>query len=76
MKVTSPVGEYPYVVRGVRIEGGRIVVEGSLGVWETTMEIEPADWAALGRRLARPLAVAGAVGLLAAARRRRAPSAS
>jgi hypothetical protein len=74
MKVTSPVGEYPYVVRGVRMERGRIVVAGSLGVWETTMEIEPADWVALGRRLARP-AAAVAVALLVAARRRRARSA-
>lgn len=74
MKVTSPVGEYPYVVRGVRIEGGRIVVAGNLGVWETTMEIEPADLVALGRRLTRPAAAAGAAALLLAAHRRRARS--
>ena len=71
MRVTSPVGEYEYRVRGVSFERGRIVVAGNLGVWETTMEIEPGDWLALGRRVARPAAAAGLVTLLAAARRRR-----
>jgi hypothetical protein len=56
MKVTSPVGEYPYEVKSVALRGGRIVVTGSLGVWETTMEIEPADWL-------RPAAALGAAGL-------------
>ena len=63
MKVTSPVGDYPYEIRRVRVSGGRIVVEGGMGVWETTMEIEPADLAALARHLARPLGLLAAAGL-------------
>ena len=61
MKVTSPVGEYEYRVNRVRLErGGRIVVHGNLGVWDTTMEIEPSDWKALGRRFAPPAAAVAA----------------
>ena len=58
MRVTSPVGEYEYRVRGVTFERGRVVVAGNLGVWETTMEIEPRDWLELGRRVVVPAAVA------------------
>ena len=71
MKVSSPVGEYEYRVQAIRFEGGRIVVAGNLGVWETTMEIEPADWLALGRRVARPAALLGSATLLVAVARRR-----
>jgi hypothetical protein len=56
MKITSPVGEYEYRVQSVRLDGGRIVVAGNLGVWDTTMEIEPGDWLKLARRLAAPAA--------------------
>ena len=63
MRVTSPVGEYEYRVRGVSFERGRIVVAGNLGVWETTMEIEPRDWLELGRRVALPAAVVGLTAL-------------
>src|SRR5438270_9175729 len=38
MKVSSPVGDYPYVVKKVRFNRGRLIVEGSLGMWDTTME--------------------------------------
>ena len=70
MKVTSPVGDYEYRVQSVRLDGARIVVAGNLGVWDTTMEIEPGDWLRLARRLAAPTAsVAAAALLLRAARR-------
>ncbi len=65
MKVSSPVGEYPYVVRRVSFRRGRLVVEGNLGVWETATEIEPADWLTLARRVATP-AAALALALVAA----------
>ena len=43
-----------------------------LGVWETTMSIDPADWLALARRASTPLAVlAGGAVTLAAVRRLR-----
>jgi hypothetical protein len=72
VKVTSPVGEYEFLIKDVRFEHGSLVVDGSLGVWETTMSIEPADWLALARRVSTPLAVlAGGAAALAAVRRRR-----
>lgn len=60
MRVSSPVGDYPYVVRRVALRRGRVVIEGSLGVWDTTMEIEPRDWLDAARRIALPAAVAAA----------------
>jgi hypothetical protein len=73
VKVTSPVGEYEFLIKRVRLDGGSLVIDGSLGVWETTMQIEPADLLALARRSAAPLAVvAGGLAALAAARRLRA----
>jgi hypothetical protein len=67
VKVSSPVGDYPYEVTGVSFRGGHLVVAGRLGVWETTMEVEPADFAAIGRRALRPLALLAMLGAAAAA---------
>lgn len=61
MKVSSPVGDYPFVINKVRFRRGRLVVEGSLGMWETTMEVEPGDWLELARRAALPAALTAAV---------------
>jgi hypothetical protein len=71
VRVTSPVGEYDYTVNGVRFDRGRIVVAGNLGVWETTMVVEPSDWLMLARKAARPTAAVGVAALVAAALRRR-----
>jgi hypothetical protein len=64
MKINSPVGEYEYRVTGVKLEGGRVEVAGSLGQWETTVVIEPSDWLALGRRVAPVLAGVAAIAAL------------
>jgi len=65
MKVRSPIGDYPYVARKLGFRRGRLVVEGALGVWETTFEVEPRDWLELGRRLAVPIGAAAAIGIVA-----------
>jgi hypothetical protein len=71
MKVTSPVGDYDYEVRSVALRrDGHIVVAGNLGVWETTMEVEPSDWLRLARRLRRPAAVIAGVAAAGAMLRR------
>ena len=70
MKVSSPVGDYPYVVKKVRFSRGRLIVEGSLGIWETTMAVEPSDWLEAGRRAALPLLGLTAVAIAACRRRR------
>ncbi len=73
MKVSSPVGDYDYEVRSVALRrDGHIVVAGNLGVWETTMEVEPSDWVELARRLRRPaLAIAGVAATAGLLRRAR-----
>jgi hypothetical protein len=60
MKVDSPVGEYEYRVRGVTLDAHGVHIAGSLGVWETTFTIEPADGLALARHVAPALAVVAA----------------
>jgi hypothetical protein len=66
VKVDSPVGQYDYLVRGVTLDGHGLHIAGSLGVWETTFTIEPADGLALARRVAPAL---GVVALAAVCRR-------
>ncbi|KUI27885.1 hypothetical protein [Mycobacterium sp. GA-2829] len=43
MKVTSPVGEFPYVFERIRFEGNHIVAEGRMGTWPARIEVDAAD---------------------------------
>ena len=52
MRVKSPVGEYDYHVTAVRRNGLSLEVDGSLGVWQTTMVLEPRDLTPLVKGLA------------------------
>jgi hypothetical protein len=70
MKVTSPIGELPFTVRGVSLRDGRVVVDGELGAWRSRLEVGPDDIPMLARALRRPLIAAGA-GLVAIALLRR-----
>ena len=45
MKVTSPIGELPFVVRGVSLHDGHVVVEGELGTWRSRIEVGAGDHA-------------------------------
>lgn len=38
MKVTSPVGEFPYTFERIRFEGLTIVAEGRMGTWPARIE--------------------------------------
>ena len=38
MKVTSPVGEFPYTFERIRLQGTRIVAEGRMGTWPARIE--------------------------------------
>jgi uncharacterized protein (UPF0212 family) len=64
MKVTSPIGELPFTVRSVSLEGHHVVVEGELGAWRSRIEVGAEDLPMLGRALRGPL-VAAAIGLVA-----------
>jgi hypothetical protein len=43
MKVTSPVGEFPYTFERIRIEGTHIVAEGRMGTWPARIEVGVGD---------------------------------
>jgi hypothetical protein len=45
MRIKSPVGEYDYRVTGVRVGRTGLELDGSLGMWETTMVLGPKDLA-------------------------------
>jgi hypothetical protein len=59
MKVTSPIGELPFVVHGVSLHDGHVVVEGELGTWRSRIEVGPEDLPMLGRAFRGPLIAAG-----------------
>ncbi len=43
MKVSSPVGEFPFEPERVRLAGGRLRLEGRMGAWPAQVELGPAD---------------------------------
>ena len=60
MKVSSPVGDFPFEPRSLRYERGGLVVEGAMGAWPATIRVEPADIPVILRVIPRPvLAVLG-----------------
>ena len=54
MIINSPVGRFPYAIDAVTFASGRIRVEGSMGTWPTSLEIEPAELPRLALRLLGP----------------------
>jgi len=59
MRVTSPIGELPFVVRGATVRDRRLVVEGELGSWRSQIELDAGDLPMLARAFRRPLIAAG-----------------
>ncbi len=60
MKVSSPVGDFPFEARRLVIKDGRNVLEGAMGAWPARVEIEPKDVVSLARLIPWPaFAVAG-----------------
>ena len=64
MKIDTPLGAYEYRVERARIGRRGLEITGSLGEWETTTVIGPADLAAAARR-ATPVLVLVALGVAA-----------
>ena len=40
MKVSSPIGDFPFEARRLRFENGSIVIEGAMGAWPATVRME------------------------------------
>lgn len=62
MRIKSPVGEYDYRVTAMRVGRSGLEIDGSLGMWETTMVVEPKDLALPAAVLATLAALALVVG--------------
>ncbi len=43
MIINSPVGRFPFELLGVRLDRGRIRIEGAMGTWPTSVELQPSD---------------------------------
>lgn len=65
MKVSSPVGDFPFEARSLRVRDGRLVLEGSMGAWPARVEMEPADALHLIRLVPAPVLAVAGVALLA-----------
>ena len=62
MKVSSPVGDFPFTPTAIRVEGRSVVVDGAMGAWPARVSVDPADVPAVIRLLPAPL-LAGLVTL-------------
>jgi hypothetical protein len=64
VRVTSPVGDFPFEPRKLRVEDGGLVMEGAMGAWPATVRVEPEDLPAILRLI--PLPVLMLLGVVAA----------
>lgn len=64
MKVSSPVGDFPFEARRLVLRDGRLVLEGSMGAWPAKVEMEPADVLHMARLVPWPVLAIAAVGLI------------
>lgn len=58
MKVSSPVGDFPFEVKRLRVRSGGVHLEGSMGAWPSRVVIGVGDVPSLLRAGATPI-VAG-----------------
>lgn len=73
MRVSSPVGEFPYEISSARLQDAELVLDGQMGAWPSQVALSSHDLIALARAFRLPLALAGgaiAVAMIAAARTR------
>ena len=71
MKVSSPVGEFPFEARKLTISGGRMVLQGSMGAWPARVELEPKDLLTIARLIPWPVFAGAAIALAGVLSRQR-----
>ena len=49
MKVSSPVGDFPFEPVRLTVGSGHLTLEGQVGAWLAKVELEPRDLVSLGR---------------------------
>lgn len=64
MRVTSPVGDFPYTVERLTWKDRALVVDGRMGTWPARVEIASRDLADVARLARTPITVAGVIALL------------
>lgn len=43
MRVSSPVGEFPFAIKRIGRRDGELVIFGRMGAWPSEVRIEPSD---------------------------------
>ena len=74
MKVSSPVGDFPFEAKRITLKNGRMVLEGAMGAWPAKVEMEPKDVVQVARLVPwQVMVVTGlaVLGALAGRRRKR-----
>jgi hypothetical protein len=54
MKVASPGGELDVIITGTSVEGGSVVVDAGVGLWEVKVYLGPEDFKFIISLLLRP----------------------
>jgi hypothetical protein len=65
MKVSSPVGNFPFEPERVQIDKAGLILEGKMGAWPARVEIAPSDGLKFARLLG-PRVALPALGLVLA----------
>ena len=60
MKVTSPVGDFPFSLESAHMEDGKVVLDGHMGAWPAKVEWGVDDLPALVGVFRKPLVAIGA----------------
>jgi len=55
MKVSSPVGDFPFEAEEIGLDDGKLIVRGSMGAWPARVEVGPEDVPQLIRLLPAPV---------------------
>jgi hypothetical protein len=72
LKVASPVGDFPFTLERIAVEGRALVIHGRMGAWPSRIDVVPSDLPQVAKAAAPLLAPAAlAVGVVALRRRRR-----
>ena len=57
MKVSSPVGDFPFDAKRLEVTASGVVVHGEMGAWPATVRIDLSDLPALARLIPTPVRV-------------------
>jgi hypothetical protein len=59
MRVSSPIGDFPFNVATIRVADNGLVVEGEMGAWPASVHVEASDVVAVARAVPKPVWLVG-----------------